>query len=171
MRNLSMKPILREFEEMLVVGLASPFVSAMSPDANNLAVIPKLWGVYLKRSAEIQFRASRTDLGIVICPGPGAPKSHPDEKLYLAGTQVTPQGNIPPGMTCILVPKGLYAILTHRGPVQEIGRTMDFIFRVWLPGSGMTLRPAPHVEIYDGRFCSGEGKSEFDVCIPVERPV
>jgi predicted transcriptional regulator YdeE len=47
-----MNPTIKTIEPFTVVGLSARFISAMSPDANNFTVIPKLWAEYLKRSGE-----------------------------------------------------------------------------------------------------------------------
>jgi AraC family transcriptional regulator len=42
---------------------------------------------------------------------------------------------------------GDYAVVTHRGPYEELGKVWSWLFGVWLPSSGRELRHAPPFEI------------------------
>ncbi len=70
-------------------------------------------------------------------------------------------------MTSMKVPAGRYAVFTHKGKVELIGHTMNYIYGFWLPGSGVELREAPDLEIYDERFNPHSDNSELDIWIPV----
>ncbi len=166
--STAIQPVIKRFEEIQVVGLGTRFISASSPDTNNLTVIPKLWGDYLPRAGEIKARLSRFNIGVVVCLEERDQKAHPAEMLYVAGAQVAETSQIPPGMINLTVPAGNYAVFTHHGSVHEIGRTIGQIFGSWLPQSGLKLRSAPHLELYDERFKPAQAGSEFDLCIPVE---
>lgn len=43
---------------------------------------------------------------------------------------------------------GRYAIFKHKGPYEKLSDTYNAIYRVWLPGSGESLRDAPCFEKY-----------------------
>jgi AraC family transcriptional regulator len=43
---------------------------------------------------------------------------------------------------------GKYAVLTHRGPYEGLGRSYQRLYGSWLPTSGHTLRDAPAFEQY-----------------------
>jgi len=163
-----MAPTIKTFDPFTVVGLSARFISAMSPDANNFAVIPKLWAEYLKRSGEIKSRLSPTEYGLVLCLDEKDNKSHPDEMLYIVGASVPETASTPPGMTRLTIPAGKYVVFVHKGPVQALGQTMKEIYVTWLPKSGMKIRNAPHLEIYDHRFKPASPDSEIDICVPVQ---
>ena len=57
---------------------------------------------------------------------------------------VQPEGDF--GVTEIA--GGRYALATHRGPYEDLGRTYQRIFGGWLPKSGYALRDAPALELY-----------------------
>jgi predicted transcriptional regulator YdeE/AraC-like DNA-binding protein len=167
-QDITMKPVIKELAPMHIAGFGGRFISAISPDANNFTVIPKLWGDYMKHRAVLENRLSPTDYGVVICLGEKDRKSHPDEMLYIAGTAVTDVKHLPKGMISAAIPTGKYAVFTHRGPVENIRHTVNYIYASWLPKFGRKLRDAPHLEVYDERFKLGHADSELDVCVPVE---
>ncbi len=57
---------------------------------------------------------------------------------------VTPEGDF--GVTDLA--GGSYAIVTHKGPYQELGKTYQQIYGGWLPKSGLALRDVPAFEQY-----------------------
>lgn len=162
-----MEPIIRNILKTKTVGLSTRFVSGITPDANNFKLIPPLWGKFMARHHEITGRSSALNYGVVICLDEHDKKTHPDEMLYFAGAPIESSATPPRGMMTLIIPPGDYAIFVHRGPVEEIRRTLDHIYGSWLPQSGRTLRDAPHLEIYDERFKLGSPDSEFEIAVPV----
>ena len=166
-KGITMKPVIKKIKAMQVAGLGARFISATSPDTNNFQVIPQLWASYQERAGEIKSRVRPADLGVVICLEEKDKKSHPDEMLYLACTEVKDASPVPKGMTALTIPAGKYAVFTHKGPIENIGHTVNYIYGSWLPKSDKQLRDAPHLEIYDERFKPGHTNSQLDVCVPV----
>jgi len=70
-------------------------------------------------------------------------------------------------MERVNVPAGRYAVFTHVGSVQTLPATTDKVYREWLPASGLTMRDAPHLELYDNRFNPHSANSEMDILVPV----
>jgi AraC family transcriptional regulator len=165
--GINMQPVLKFVAEKKVMGVGTRFISARSPDHNNETKIPALWGRYLSRSGEIAQRLSPADLGVVICLDDKESKSHPDELFYLAGAEVAGDGNAPDGLTVLTIPAGEYAVFTHKGLLDKIGMTMNYIYGSWLPKSGQKLREAPEFEVYDQRFIPNSEQSELDIYIPI----
>ena len=126
-QGISMQPVFKELGEINVIGLTAKFISAMSPDKNNMVVIPQLWGRYAPRAAEIKSRKGWTDMGICTIV-PENEKTHPDECLYMAATEVTDLNHVPKGMTTMTIPPGKYAMFTHKGAVSKIGLTVNYIY-------------------------------------------
>ena len=164
--GINMQPVFKELGEINVIGFTAKFISALSPDKNNMVVIPQLWGRYAPRAAEIKSRKGWTDMGI--CTNmPEGEKTHPDECLYMAGTEVTDLTPLPEGMTAMTIPPGRYAVFTHNGAVHKIGLTMSYIYGSWLPKSGEKLREAADLEMYDCRHDPDSDEFTLDVYIPV----
>lgn len=165
--GINMQPIFKKLPEFKVMGLGVNFISILSPEKNNHLVIPKLWDVFLSRKQEIVHRVHAADFGICMPLSNELQKSHPDECFYLACAEVNDVNNVPTGMITKTVPPGEYAIFTHKGPLNKLDHTMNYIYGAWLPKSGRKLREAPDLELYDERFNPESDHSEFDIYIPV----
>ncbi len=166
-----MEPVVKFVEAKRIVGMEAKFISARSPDHNNNQVIPALWGRYAPRSGEIMNRLSPADMGVISCMKNDSDQSHPDEMFYLAGAEVSDGSSnhqaIPEGMVSIVIPAGSYAVFTHKGSLDKIGFTMNYIYGSWLLKSDYKLRDAPEFEIYDHRFNPSSESSEFNIYIPM----
>jgi AraC family transcriptional regulator len=57
---------------------------------------------------------------------------------------VEPEGEF--GVTDL--PAGRYAVVTHRGPYENLSKTYQRVYGGWLPRSGYELRDAPAFEQY-----------------------
>ncbi len=165
--GMTMQPKIKELEEIKVVGIGNCFISILSPDKNNFVVIPKLWDNYNKRSSEITGRKAHRDLGVCFQPDANQ-KKHPDECFYIACAEVESFDVIPEGMMTKVIPPGKYAIFTHKGQLEKLQHTMNYIYGAWLAKSGQKLREAPDLEIYDERFKFGSVDSELDIYIPIK---
>lgn len=163
-----MQPVFKTIDAMNIIGVSAHFISILSPEKNNHVLLPKLWDGYMQRADEIKGRLSPVDIGLCEAIVSPAIKRHPDESFYMAGTQVDQMNDIPHGMTAKTVPAGRYAVFTHKGKLDKLEHTMNYIFASWLPKSGEELRDAPELEIYDERFKYGSDDSELDIYIPVK---
>lgn len=163
-----MQPQFIDSPEKAVVGIGAPFISVLSPDRNNMVVIPKIWCEYIPRKNEILHRLGPIELGICTRLPDESKRTHPGECLYIAGTEVTKLESVPAGMMSLTIPAGRYAVFTHVGLLDGLEQTMKYIYGTWLPASGCKLRPAPDIETYDHRFNPHSDKSEMGIWIPVE---
>ncbi len=161
-----MQPKFIELPEKKVVGLGTKFISIMSPDKNNMTVIPKLWEQVMQQKDKINNRMDNSWFGVVEQLR-DSEKSHKDEMYYIAAAEVVEIDSVPAGMISRVIPAGKYASFTHIGKLDGLGKTMNFIYGDWLPKSGVQLRHAPHLELYDRRFIPDSDKSEFDILLPV----
>lgn len=161
-----MQPTFIELPEKHVVGLGTRFISVMSPEQNNFLVIPKLWDQFIKRVDEIRDRKGYHTYGLCEALPKELARTHKDELFYIACAEVTSLDQVPTGMLHRTLPAGRYACFTHKGSLSGLGQTMNFIYRSWLPSSGITLREAPHLELYDKRFDPHSEKSELDILLP-----
>ncbi|HPG03466.1 MAG: AraC family transcriptional regulator [Methylobacteriaceae bacterium] len=72
----------------------------------------------------------------------------PEKCRSLAGRSVGPQAPIEPPLERLELAAGEHAVLRHRGPYAELGAAYDWLFGVWLPGSGREAADRPCYEIY-----------------------
>lgn len=153
--------------ETKVVGLGARFISILSPTSDGGGSLSQLWRTFYDRADEISERASAAALGVTLAL-PSDTSAHPDERLYIAGCEVSSYAEMPEGMTNLTIPAGEYAVFTHEGPPETMITTLNYIHREWLPQSGRELREAaPHLELYGERFRPGESDSAFEIMIPV----
>jgi AraC family transcriptional regulator len=166
--GIDMQPEFIELPQKKVVGLGAKFISILSPDKNNMDVIPALWGTFMSQYAAIPHKAGGTCFGLVESVPDEQAKSHNDELFYIASAEVTDFNAIPNGMLQRTIPGGRYAVFTHKGTLVRLGHTMNYIYGSWLTKSDVELRDAPHLELYDERFIPNSDKSEFDILLPVK---
>ncbi|MBT9187836.1 GyrI-like domain-containing protein [Zobellia russellii] len=63
---------------------------------------------------------------------------------------------------------GLYAVFIHKGPSSEFAKTMNFIFKEWIPSSKYELDRRPHFEILGEKYKNNQPDSEEEVWIPIK---
>jgi AraC family transcriptional regulator len=169
-RQMNLVPEIVTLPARSFLGLQAPFIVALSPDANNLKVIPKLWDDFVARLKKGDVPTNEPGASYGLCDRPeslGAKASRPDEALYLAAVQVRPDTVPASGLVKWSSPAGTYAKFTHRGPVHGIGKTMGFIYGKWFPGSSYNRGPGPDLERMDGRFNPTSEDSVLEIFIPV----
>jgi AraC family transcriptional regulator len=162
-----MQPKFIELPEKKVVGLGTKFISILSPQKNNSTVIPRLWHQFVNQEATIKRKAGGPSYGLVEMLPESAGKSNKDEMFYIACVEVTEFDSVPAGMVQRVIPAGKYAVFTHTGKLDRLEQTMKGIYITWLANSGIKLRKAPHLELYDHRFNLGADNSEFDILLAV----
>lgn len=170
-RYLAMK-LLPEFVTLpsaTFIGFEAPYVAPGSVETNNLDIIPKLWGLYFQRIAEIPSNDPGASYGLSEDPETfQKERSHPDESLYLAGARVDPEAEVPDGMTRWTSPGGLFAKFEHRGPTSKIGDTMSYIYAKWFPESGYSDASGPVYQRIDQRFIPDSNESLLEIFVPVK---
>jgi AraC family transcriptional regulator len=90
---------------------------------------------------------------------------------YLLGMEVTSFDNAPENSICRTFPTLTYAIFTTpKVPrdvfISSIGKSWNYIFKVWLDESGYEIAQGPQFELYDER-CQAHIDSQIDIYIPV----
>jgi len=162
-----MQPVFKHLDEKKVVGVRGKFITITSPEKNNMEVIPKLWQNFMPRRNQVVDASTKANLGVSF-PIPAKEKPHPEEQYYIAGTEVKNFDHVPAGMDTLVIPAGDYAVFTHKGEINKIEQTMNYIYGIWLPSSGKKLRVAPDMEYYDERFKMNDPDSELDIYVPIE---
>lgn len=136
---------------------------------NNHLIIPQLWDQFFSRENEIKNKAGSPFFGICK-PQEDKLKTHPDECLYISCASVLDFSFVPDGMITETIAACEYAVFTHKGKLDQLDHTMNYIYGSWLPKSGYKLKEAPDLEIYDHRFNPISEDSEFDIYIPIIKP-
>ncbi len=119
-----MGPKFVDLPEMKMVGLGTKFISAQSPDKNNMKMIPALWGRFMQQISGIPNRKGQTCYGLVEGLPEGEKKSHADEMFYVACAEVSNIDSLPPGMIDRTVPAGRHAFYAQ-GAAGRAGKDDD----------------------------------------------
>ncbi len=162
----TMKPQIVELPALNLVGLAARFIGPMSPDANNLTVIPQLYQRFHEVRPGLPAARDKFIYGACRCPEEKT-RQHPDELEYLVAINVAPRTKAPRHVENWTIPAGTYAQFTHRGPVAKIEETINYAFGTWLPRSKFVHTGGPNFDRSDERFGDGGAKCEFDFLVPI----
>ena len=147
--------------------METPFISGLSPDANNFKVIGPLWQRFMAVASRIPNRVGHDMFGVMYWR-PEAQRGHPHELQYIARAPVSSTSNVPDGMIAYTVPECTFAVFTHRGRIEKLGETLEQAYRDWLPNSNYRHAGIADVELYDDRFCHGGPDSEMEYWISVK---
>jgi len=85
-----------------------------------------------------------------------------------AAVEISELKNIPDEMEPITIPKGLYAVFSHKGPASEGPKTYQYIFGTWLPNSKYVLDNRPHLAIMGEKYKNNSPDSEEELWIPIK---
>ena len=86
----------------------------------------------------------------------------------MAALMVNSTDDIPEGMTYKNIPAHKYAKFTHKGKLDKLGETYNYIYQNWLPKSEYKHDgKAIELEWYDNRFKVDSDESEFDIYISI----
>jgi AraC family transcriptional regulator len=156
-----MTPQFTDRDAFTIMGVGDDF---MPFDSDNIG---KLWDRFLEQRPKIN--ATNGTLAYGICDGPKKTPSTPDQFHYTAGIVVTPDINVPNGMEKMTIPAAHYAVFTHTGSIKNLPKTIEYIWKDWLPNSGYTHANSPDFEEYDDRFKGDDPTSLFDIYIPIQK--
>jgi AraC family transcriptional regulator len=156
----SMEVKIVEKEAMKIVGMKT-----RTTIKNN--TIPQLWDKFNKVSCSIpNVKVNKVALGI--CP-PVETKDFNEEKPfdYITGLIVENFENVPKDMITYEIPAQKYAVITHRGALDKLQETYNYLF-TWSKESGHEFNGGAEFELYDERFMFGSPESEMDIYRPVK---
>lgn len=89
---------------------------------------------------------------------------------YFVGDEVKPETEMPEGFMRHKVPGAYYAVFEHKGKIDYIGKTYDYIYNIWLPKTNTKIVDQDSFELYDDRFIPNSDKSVMEIWIPVLKP-
>ncbi|HEX7319136.1 MAG TPA: GyrI-like domain-containing protein [bacterium] len=150
--------------DMTIVGMQT-----LVSTKNN--IISNLWMRFIPRAGEIKERA-KTDAMLGISYDmqeiSADPSTRESQFFYLAGAIVSDVKDLPEGMTFRKILKHKYAKFTHRGSLDKLGDTYNYMYGQWLPKSAYDVDEiAPEIEWYDNRFMPDSANSAFDIYMPI----
>ncbi|AOS43018.1 Right origin-binding protein [Lacunisphaera limnophila] len=163
----TMKPRIVSLPALNLLGLSARFVPPLSPAADNLDVVPKLYERFCPLIPGLPAMLDQYIYGAARYPTDRA-GANPDEREYLASINVAAGTKPKKPLVLWSIPAGTYACFTHRGPIARFGETIHYVFGTWLPRSKFIHGDGPNLDRQDERFGDGGPDSEFDFLIPVK---
>lgn len=153
----SIEPKIILDKEFRVIGL----MQMVKPGDESMR---NLWSDFnLKKSEIVNAVTPNYLLGLCECMPDITDES---EFVYITCIEVDKFISIPKGMITKVIPPSKYAVFTHRGSMEELRSTYNYIYGAWLPYSGYELAELDTIELYDSRAYNFE--YEFDIYIPIK---
>lgn len=90
---------------------------------------------------------------------------------YMASVEVDSLEDVPMDMVGKTLPANTYAVFTHKGSLDNLRKTYEYIYGTWLPNSDYVSGGDYDFELYDARFKPGSDQSELDIYLPVKARV
>lgn len=163
--NLTMEPKIVEMDEIKLIGM-----SCKTSLANNK--VPELWQSFIPRMAEVPNRTNQSiALGVCQIESNFDFRDFGEDSVFteISGVEVSNFNNVPEGMVTHTIPASKYTVFTHKGNVEGLKKTYDYIYGVWFPKQKYEIAQMDTFEYYDERFISPEDpNSEMDIFIPIK---
>jgi AraC family transcriptional regulator len=162
-QGLNTTPEIYAQKEMRLVGMRTSFFGTDSEKNNIGAKLPPLWQQFLVRLSEIDNAVGGLCYGVVRQLDESS-----DELEYFCAMEVTAvTAELPPGMVSITIPACTYAKFTHKGAVNLIDNTINYLYSTWLPQSGRTHAGTADLEFYGVDYSPTSNESIMHYAIPI----
>jgi AraC family transcriptional regulator len=123
--------------------------------------VPPLWEEFMKRFKEISnAKGGMKNYGVCF------ETEKNDGFRYVACSEVSDFENIPEEMVMADVEASKYAVFTHKGRIESLGKTYSDIL-AFVKEKDMKQKPW-WVEFYDDRWKGDKPESEFEIWIAIE---
>jgi len=164
--TISLKPEIYTQKKMKLVGMKTEFYGIDSEKNNMAKKLPLLWNDFLSRIEEINDVISGYAYGII-----QQTKERADLLEYFSVVEViedTHSNELPAGMVSLIIPETKYAKFTHKGKVQDINNTVNYIYSSWLMQSDERHTYGPDIEVYGDEYIPDSDDSVMYYSIPIE---
>lgn len=160
--GVSLEPRMHVQAARTMVGVRTRGFGVDSEKNNFADKLHRLWGGFLPRMGEIPAARPGTAYGII------KPVSeHGEELEYVAALEVERVDSLPEGMVRVDLPEARYATFTHRGHLQRLDQTVNYIYSSWLTRSGLRHSYGADLEVYGPSYQHDSEESLVFYSIPV----
>ncbi|HPR17285.1 MAG TPA: AraC family transcriptional regulator [Candidatus Cloacimonadota bacterium] len=150
-----------EKEAMKVIGM-----EVITTMKNN--TIPQLWDRFNKVCCSIN-NVKVKNVALGICPPVNMKEFDENTPFsYIAGLIVENFDDVPKEMVTYEIPTQKYAVITHKGALDNLNETYKYFYSVWPKESGREFSGGAEFEWYDERFKWGDPASEIDIYRPIK---
>lgn len=163
LNNITIKPRFEVISEIKVIGIKKN----ITPD-NNL--LPDLWKNFIDSSSKI-INELRPLKYYGICENDRPNNQFGENIAYseIVGLEVTSFDHVPTGMITKVIPAGKYAIFTHRGSIDSLKETYEYIWGTWIPLQKVEIDMRDDFEVYDERFKGPDNpQTQIEIFIPIK---
>lgn len=141
---------------LLIAGLGGRFTSETAQR------IPELWERFIPHIGNVPGQVDEVTYGI--CCNPDGKGSFE----YVAGVEISKLDDLPELYRWVEVAPQHYAVFEHKGPLEALPQTFQYIWKTWLPKSGYEAADAPEFERYSADFNPGTGRGVLEIWLPLK---
>lgn len=163
LNNITLQPAIKIIPEVKIIG-----IRGKTSLNNNL--LPDLWEDFHKNNSKITNKAEPLKY-YGICENDKPNNQFGENASYseVVGIEVKSFDYIPDGMVSKIISQGKYAVFTHKGSINKLQETYEYIWGTWIPFSKVEIDMRDDFELYDERFKgTNNNLSEIDICIPIK---
>jgi AraC family transcriptional regulator len=141
---------------LLIAGLGGRFTQ------DTTAGIPELWEKFIPEIGNIPGQKDEVTYGICCNPdGKGGFE-------YIAGVEISKLDDLPEKYRWVEVQPQQYAVFEHKGSLDRLPQTFQYIWKTWLPGSGREAADAPEFERYSADFNPTRHTGLLEIWLPLK---
>ena len=141
---------------LLIAGLGGRFTTSTTKG------IPALWEKFIPEIGKIPGQKSEVTYGICCNPdGKGGFE-------YIAGVEISKLDDLPDKYRWVEVQPQRYAVFEHKGSLDTLPQTFQYIWKTWLPQSGYQAADAPEFERYSEDFNPKLNTGVLEIWLPLK---
>ncbi|VVO34674.1 GyrI-like domain-containing protein [Pseudomonas fluorescens] len=141
---------------LLIAGFGGRFTT------DTIKGIPDLWEKFIPEIGKIPGQKSEVTYGICCNPdGKGGFE-------YIAGVEIEKLDDLPEKYRWVEVQPQHYAVFEHKGSLETLPRTFQYIWKTWLPQSGYQAADAPEFERYSEDFNPKLNTGKLEIWLPLK---
>lgn len=141
---------------LLIAGLGGRFTSETTQG------IPQLWEQFIAHIGKVP--GQKDDVTYGIC-------CNPDDKgsfEYIAGVEISKLDDLPDQYRWVEIQPQYYAVFEHKGSLETLPKTFEYIWKTWLPNSAHEAADAPEFERYSADFNPQTGEGTLEIWLPLK---
>lgn len=150
------------FNEKTICGVSVDIYSIMMADQYDPMAIPTAWKKFWTEFPKESLPSNSVAYGVSI-----PIEEEPGKLHYVAGVEVPIDFKAPSGFELALIPSGNYLNLDYLGSISNLAQGYGVAYGVEFPASGLEMRPAPHLEVYNSMLDPNADDYVMGILIPV----
>jgi AraC family transcriptional regulator len=156
-RDDQVEPRFEHGHFMLIAGLGGRFTQATAKKQ-----IPKLWDQFGPHIGNVPGQMGEVTYGVCCNPdGKGGFE-------YIAGVEISKLDDLPEKYRWIEIQPQYYAVFKHKGSLDTLPQTFQYIWETWLPKSGREAADAPEFERYSDDFNPKLNTGVLEIWLPIK---